>query len=30
MKAGVTQVIFGSPLGPDMTNSIRLIGKYIV
>jgi 5,10-methylenetetrahydromethanopterin reductase len=30
MAAGVTQVIFGSPLGPDMTNSIRLIGKYIV
>jgi 5,10-methylenetetrahydromethanopterin reductase len=30
MKAGVTQVIFGSPLGPDMANSIRLIGKYIV
>jgi 5,10-methylenetetrahydromethanopterin reductase len=29
-KAGVTQIIFGSPLGPDMTNSIRLIGKYIV
>jgi 5,10-methylenetetrahydromethanopterin reductase len=28
--AGVTQVIFGSPLGPDMVNSIRLIGKYIV
>ena len=30
MKAGVTQVIFGSPLGPDMANSIRLIGKYVV
>jgi 5,10-methylenetetrahydromethanopterin reductase len=30
MKAGVTQVIFGSPIGPDMVNSIRLIGKYIV
>lgn len=30
MAAGVTQVIFGSPLGPDMTNSIRLIGKYII
>jgi 5,10-methylenetetrahydromethanopterin reductase len=29
-KAGVTQIIFGSPLGPDMTNSIRLIGKHIV
>ena len=29
-KAGVTQIIFGSPLGPDMTNSIRLLGKYIV
>jgi len=26
----VTQIIFGSPLGPDMTNSIRLLGKYIV
>src|SRR5208283_4409379 len=23
-KAGVTQIIFGSPLGPDMTTSIRL------
>jgi 5,10-methylenetetrahydromethanopterin reductase len=30
MKAGVTQIIFGSPLGPDMTTSIRLLGKYIV
>jgi len=30
MKAGVTQIIFGSPIGPDMTNSIRLLGKYIV
>jgi 5,10-methylenetetrahydromethanopterin reductase len=29
-KAGVTQIIFGSPLGPDMVNSIRLLGKYIV
>ena len=27
--AGVTQIIFGSPLGPDMTNSIRLLGKLI-
>ncbi|MCC7565497.1 MAG: 5,10-methylenetetrahydromethanopterin reductase, partial [Methanomicrobiaceae archaeon] len=30
MKAGVTQIIFGSPLGPDMTESIRLLGKYVV
>lgn len=30
MAAGVTQIIFGSPLGPDMTNSIRLLGKYVV
>ena len=29
-KAGVTQIIFGSPLGPDMTNSIRLLGKYVI
>jgi 5,10-methylenetetrahydromethanopterin reductase len=29
-KAGVTQIIFGSPLGPDMTESIRLLGKYVV
>jgi len=29
-KTGVTQIIFGSPLGPDMTNSIRLLGKYVV
>jgi len=29
-KSGVTQIIFGSPLGPDMTTSIRLLGKYIV
>jgi len=29
MKAGVTQVIFGSPLGPNMTDSIRLLGKII-
>ena len=29
-KSGVTQIIFGSPLGPDMVNSIRLLGKYIV
>lgn len=28
--SGVTQIIFGSPLGPDMTNSIRLLGKYII
>ncbi len=28
--AGVTQIIFGSPLGPDMTKSIRLLGKYVV
>ncbi len=28
--AGVTQIIFGSPLGPDMVTSIRLLGKYIV
>ncbi|MDE4907843.1 5,10-methylenetetrahydromethanopterin reductase [Methanogenium marinum] len=27
--SGVTQIIFGSPLGPDMTNSIRLLGKLI-
>lgn len=29
-ESGVTQIIFGSPLGPDMTNSIRLLGKYII
>ncbi|MFA6364359.1 5,10-methylenetetrahydromethanopterin reductase [Methanoregula sp.] len=29
-KAGVTQIIFGSPLGPDMTTSIRLLGKYVI
>jgi len=29
-KAGVTQIVFGSPLGPDMTTSIRLLGKYII
>ncbi|MDD4127378.1 MAG: 5,10-methylenetetrahydromethanopterin reductase [Methanomicrobium sp.] len=29
-KSGVTQIIFGSPLGPDMTNSIRLLGKYVI
>ena len=28
-KSGVTQIIFGSPLGPDMTTSIRLLGKLI-
>ena len=28
--AGVTQIIFGSPLGPNMTDSIRLLGKYVV
>jgi 5,10-methylenetetrahydromethanopterin reductase len=28
-KAGVTQIIFGSPLGPDMTTSIRLLGKIM-
>ncbi|MEA5037956.1 MAG: 5,10-methylenetetrahydromethanopterin reductase, partial [Methanocorpusculum sp.] len=27
--AGVTQIIFGSPLGPDMTTSIRLLGKIM-
>ncbi|RQD82545.1 MAG: 5,10-methylenetetrahydromethanopterin reductase [Methanocalculus sp. MSAO_Arc2] len=30
VKSGVTQVIFGSPLGPDMVKSIRLLGKYVV
>jgi len=30
LKSGVTQIIFGSPLGPDMVNSIRLLGKYVV
>lgn len=29
-KAGVTQIIFGSPIGPDIVNSIRLLGKYVV
>lgn len=29
-KSGVTQIIFGSPLGPNMTDSIRLLGKHIV
>ncbi len=28
-NAGVTQIIFGSPLGPDMTTSIRLLGKIM-
>ncbi len=28
--AGVTQIIFGSPIGPDVVNSIRLLGKYVV
>ena len=28
-SAGVTQIIFGSPLGPDMTTSIRLLGKIM-
>jgi len=30
VASGVTQVIFGSPLGPDMVKSIRLLGKYVV
>ena len=30
LASGVTQIIFGSPLGPDMTNSIRLLGKYVI
>jgi len=30
IASGVTQIIFGSPLGPDMTNSIRLLGKYVI
>jgi len=29
-KAGVTQIIFGSPIGPDVVNSIRLLGKHVV
>jgi len=29
-RAGVTQVIFGSPLGPDIGNSIRILGKYVI
>lgn len=29
-RVGVTQIIFGSPIGPDVVNSIRLLGKYVV
>ena len=29
-ESGVTQIIFGSPIGPDVTNSIRLLGKYVI
>lgn len=27
---GVTQIVVGSPIGPDRYNSIRLIGKYVI
>jgi 5,10-methylenetetrahydromethanopterin reductase len=29
-KAGVTQVVAGSPIGPDKKKSIKLIGKEII
>jgi 5,10-methylenetetrahydromethanopterin reductase len=30
LKTGVTQVVVGSPIGPNKENSIRLIGKQII
>ena len=27
---GVTQIVAGSPIGPNMNTSIRLIGKYVI
>lgn len=30
IKMGVTQIVAGSPIGPDKNNSIRLIGKYVI
>jgi 5,10-methylenetetrahydromethanopterin reductase len=29
-KIGVTQIIVGSPIGPDKEKSIKLIGKEII
>lgn len=29
-KMGVTQIVAGSPIGPDKNKSIRLIGKYVI
>ncbi|GFO95995.1 methylenetetrahydromethanopterin reductase [groundwater metagenome] len=30
IKAGVTQVVVGSPVGPDRTEAIKLVGKEII
>jgi 5,10-methylenetetrahydromethanopterin reductase len=30
LKSGVTQVVVGSPIGPDKERSIKLIGKQII
>jgi 5,10-methylenetetrahydromethanopterin reductase len=30
LKTGVTQIVVGSPIGPDKERSIRLIGKQII
>lgn len=30
VKMGVTQIVAGSPIGPNKNNSIRLIGKYVI
>ncbi|GFO97487.1 5,10-methylenetetrahydromethanopterin reductase [groundwater metagenome] len=30
IKAGVTQIVVGSPIGPDRTEAIKLVGKEII
>jgi len=29
-EMGITQIVAGSPIGPDMNRGIRLIGKYVI
>jgi len=30
IKVGVTQIVVGSPIGPDRTEAIKLVGKEII
>jgi 5,10-methylenetetrahydromethanopterin reductase len=30
LKTGVTQIVVGSPIGPNKENAIKLIGKQVI